>query len=254
MRRTFAAKFLFTKVHQAIVFLLGLTNDPVTTARIQQEAIMYGDIVQGDFVDSYHNLTHKGVMGYRWITENCPQAKFIVKIDDDVFLNPFKLVNDFFPKLDYKNGRQLACQVRPKNTSPIVRGKSKWKVAEEEFKGLKYYPIPYCNGYFVIITSDLIEPMLRAVRKNPFFWVDDVYLFGLLPATVGNVTFINISKNLTLKFDLGNDCYAKNGLNCTLLGVAQWKNGRETTLWNMVMKLLPESVINSFGMNHHTVL
>lgn len=52
----------------------------------------YGDIVQEDFVDSYRNLTHKAIMALRWVSQNCQNAKLILKADDDIFINIFKLV------------------------------------------------------------------------------------------------------------------------------------------------------------------
>ncbi len=55
--------------------------------------IMYGDLVQENFLDSYRNLTLKTLMGIRWASIYCANAKFIVKIDDDVVLNPYFLVN-----------------------------------------------------------------------------------------------------------------------------------------------------------------
>lgn len=233
------------------MFLLGTTTDPIVTKSIQEEAFLYRDIVQGQFLDSYHNLTHKGVLGYRWISEHCPQAKIIIKIDDDVFVNPFQLVKEILPQYVNKT-RHIACHLRPGGTSPIVRGKGKWQVHEDEFRGQKHYPFDYCNGYFVIITSDLIRPMLNAARLNPFFWIDDVYLFGILPATVGSVKFVNIRDRLTLTFNNGKQCFQDKGANCTLIAVSQWKAEDSDKLWYMVLSSLSDSVkkeLNVFGLS-----
>ncbi len=53
----------------------------------------YGDLVQENFIDSYRNLTLKTLMGIRWASIHCSNAKFVVKIDDDVIINPFYLLN-----------------------------------------------------------------------------------------------------------------------------------------------------------------
>ncbi len=45
------------------------------------------DVLQEDFVDSYHNLTIKTMMGLKWAAVFCPQAKFLLKTDDDIFVN-----------------------------------------------------------------------------------------------------------------------------------------------------------------------
>ena len=45
------------------------------------------DILQWDFVDTYHNLTMKSIMTLKWASSSCPTTKFVVKMDDDVFFN-----------------------------------------------------------------------------------------------------------------------------------------------------------------------
>ena len=37
--------------------------------------------------DTYHNLTLKTVMGLKWTSIFCPQARFVMKTDDDIFVN-----------------------------------------------------------------------------------------------------------------------------------------------------------------------
>ena len=39
------------------------------------------------FQDSYHNLTLKTVMGLKWTSIFCPHAQFILKTDDDIYVN-----------------------------------------------------------------------------------------------------------------------------------------------------------------------
>ena len=46
-----------------------------------------------DWLDAYKNLTYKGIMAMKWIKDYCNDVKFILKIDDDVVVNTFKLIN-----------------------------------------------------------------------------------------------------------------------------------------------------------------
>lgn len=41
--------------------MLGLPTDVTTQVMVENEQAVYGDIVQGRFKDTYHNLTHKGL-------------------------------------------------------------------------------------------------------------------------------------------------------------------------------------------------
>ena len=43
------------------------------------------------FQDSYYNLTLKTVMGLKWVKDHCSQARFVMKTDDDIFVNLPKL-------------------------------------------------------------------------------------------------------------------------------------------------------------------
>ncbi|XP_012935876.1 beta-1,3-galactosyltransferase 5 [Aplysia californica] len=240
IRETYGARKLFGHVTQRVVFLLGTTSDVETSRRIRLEALEHGDVVQGPFVDSYHNLTHKGVMGLRWAAEHCSQANVVIKIDDDVYVNTFRFIERVLPDLSKKTNH-IACHLRPSGTSPITRGEGKWQVSDLEFKDLKHYPFDYCNGYFVILSGDLIRPMLNAARVNPFFWIDDVYLFGLLPATVGDTKFQDLKPNLTLRFDTGKTCFQNKGIECHLLAVSQWKEKEADSFWyTMLSKLSGE--------------
>ena len=59
---------------------------------IRAEFDQYRDMVQGNFIDRYRNLTLKAVLGLRWMSQYCSQAPFAIKTDDDTFLNIFEMV------------------------------------------------------------------------------------------------------------------------------------------------------------------
>ncbi|XP_046577716.1 uncharacterized protein LOC124285519 [Haliotis rubra] len=107
-----------------------------------------------------------------------------LKVDDDMFINPFLLLEKFYPLLKSKQKTYIMSPPR-EGSSPIVRGTRKWKVEDDQFKGYSHYPINYCNGYVVLISTEIIRAMYRASYMTPFFWVDDVYLYGLLLLKAG---------------------------------------------------------------------
>jgi len=61
-------------------------------AEVEAEFAQHRDLVQGNFIDSYRNLTLKAVMGLRWMSTYCSEAPFAIKTDDDTFLNIFEMV------------------------------------------------------------------------------------------------------------------------------------------------------------------
>ncbi|XP_050405722.1 UDP-GalNAc:beta-1,3-N-acetylgalactosaminyltransferase 1-like, partial [Patella vulgata] len=157
-----------------VVFLLGLVNDTKIQEYIQQEHIKYCDTVQGNFIDSYHNLTHKGVMGLRWITEHCSNVKYVVKVDDDVIFDMWRFLNYLG---SFSEGGSILCDVI--NYGWIFR-KGKWELDNEIFSHNWLWPWPYCRGFIVILTGDVIQPLFEAANTTPFIWIDDAYLFGYL--------------------------------------------------------------------------
>lgn len=242
LRDTWASKDLIKTHVQRVVFLVGMTQNATIQQMIEDEYWTYGDLVQGQFMDTYHNLTHKGVMGLRWVHEYCSHAQLILKVDDDVFFNPFLFYNHFFAKLQ-QNNRSIACQMRRLGTSVIQRRKGKWKVPEFQFRGFKTFPVSHCNGFVMIITPDIIRSLYMAAHITPFFWLDDVYLSGILASKVGNITHVDMSKNLTQNVNLGVRCYRtlSQAKPCPI--VASIVNGESTfyELWHLILARIPSS-------------
>ena len=70
---------------------MGYSSDKAQQDRIRNESETHHDIVQGIFLDTYKNLTYKTVMGHMWASRFCPQAEFVVKADDDIYLDLYAL-------------------------------------------------------------------------------------------------------------------------------------------------------------------
>ena len=165
-----------------VIFMLGKTSDPFKVQNsLFSESEQYGDIVQEDFLDTYTNLTYKGVAGLKWISKYCRHAKFVLKTDDDVFVNMFTLLR-YFKSRDKPgmNRGLLMCSVWYHTK---VKRKGKWKVPKNQFKD-KYYPA-YCAGSAFSMSMDVALSLYKASYHVPFMWVDDFYITGLLPLKVG---------------------------------------------------------------------
>ena len=85
----------------------------------------HSDIIQMDFIDSYHNLTIKTMMVMNWLATHCPNASYAMKVDTDTFVNVFYLVNELLavsPRHDFITGSVIA-DGRPRRDR-----RSKWYV------------------------------------------------------------------------------------------------------------------------------
>jgi hypothetical protein len=239
LRETWASRHLFSERVIERVFLMGRSSKEDVQKKLQAESEKYGDIVQGDFMDVYKNLTLKGLMGLKWISTYCRQADFAIKADDDAFVNIFNLLHVL--KQNEGKKKVVACSVWGDNSMPILRDPSKcskWCVRFNEFPGQRYFP-KYCAGLTYALSRDLIPLMYNASFTTPFFWIDDVYLTGLLPAKVKNVEYISLANNFTLKQD---DAIAQlKDLNKPLTHIIVHAKRSEEfmNMWNMLLKRLP---------------
>lgn len=71
---------------------MGRSPDPVVEAEINEENALYGDIIQTDYLDTYKNLTLKAISWMSWVDSYCPKVETIVKSDDDMVIDVFKLI------------------------------------------------------------------------------------------------------------------------------------------------------------------
>jgi len=179
-----------------VVFVMGLTSgadkdDRDVQRALEFEATQYNDIVQEDFLDTYRNLTYKGVAALRWISRYCSHARYVLKTDDDIFVNTFNLLRHL-RRLDRTSGTAApgAPAVGPRGLlyclvwyTMLVMREGKWKVSKEEWPE-DHYPT-YCSGSAFLMTTDVAIAMHRISYDVPFFWVDDFYITGLLPLKLG---------------------------------------------------------------------
>ena len=60
--------------------MMGTSSDEKDQEIVDEEHKLYGDIVQGSFLESYKNLTLKAIMGLKWVSQYCSQAPFAIKV------------------------------------------------------------------------------------------------------------------------------------------------------------------------------
>lgn len=162
-----------------LVFMLGTHHDPGLNDLIRDEWERFDDIVQGDFFDSYRNMTLKSLLGLKLVTEYCSTARYLLKNDDDMIINVPYLVQ----VLD--NRTLTRAIMGPLNVGSKVYRNGKWKVSKAEFP-FNFYP-PYESGAAYLITADLVRELFAASEYVPSIFIDDVYITGIL-GRILNVT------------------------------------------------------------------
>ena len=86
IRETWAQKKILHQYNYKIVFVTGF-NQNMSMSQLSAESEQHKDLLLVDFVDSYHNLTFKALSWQKWVLLNCNHIKYVLKTDDDVFIN-----------------------------------------------------------------------------------------------------------------------------------------------------------------------
>lgn len=171
------------------VFLLGRQDSstgphPDLRNLLELENQQYADILQWDFQDTFFNLTLKDLLFWRWLQQHCPDAAFVFKGDDDVFVRTDALMDFLHKRWDehnllkvYTNQSDAALELFVGdvivNAMPNREPTTKYYIPESFYKGT--YP-PYAGGGGVVYSSSLALRLMEVSEKVRLFPIDDVYL------------------------------------------------------------------------------
>nr|XP_060098690.1 UDP-GalNAc:beta-1,3-N-acetylgalactosaminyltransferase 1-like [Heteronotia binoei] len=177
------------------LFLLGQggeTEDSLTLS-IEDESILYGDIIRQDFLDTYNNLTLKTIMAFRWVAEFCPNTQYVMKTDSDVFINTGNLVK-FLLKQNASENFIVGY--------PLINNLAKRVFFLKTYISYSEYPFdvypPYCSGFGYILNSRLacrVYEMMHHVKPIKF---EDVYV-GICLNILGESVYIAEDAEFFLK-------------------------------------------------------
>ncbi|XP_046356221.1 beta-1,3-galactosyltransferase 1-like [Haliotis rufescens] len=177
-RKTFGQIQSSWKKRIVYVFSMGLVSDPKLQQLIQKEAATFNDIIQGGFDDLEENLALKHIMGLHWKKKYCRHAKFILKIDDDVFIHPFGIIKNILGKSKRKHF--MSCR------------EGSGKAVIEKMKNRKLratYPVDFlpsfCNGYAIVMSSDVASGILAASEKIRYVPLEGLFITGVLRLVSG---------------------------------------------------------------------
>lgn len=165
-----------------VLFLVGKHDDPYWNSLMEKENSLHGDILQVDVIDSYRNLSLKVIGGLCWLGEALQTADYIMKTDDDVYINVWYLLR--LLKENIIDGQQILGALSIK--SPVKRDlRDPWGVKYSEFAP-KIYP-PYVSGGAYVMSRNAVQKLCiqKGTRKSPFVHLEDVYVTGILAQATG---------------------------------------------------------------------
>jgi beta-1,3-galactosyltransferase 1 len=174
VRESWARSSMVPSPKARVIFLLGQSVNGSFQEAIAKESSLYGDILQEGFVDSYANLTVKSLMMLKWFTQHCDKVPYVLKTDDDVFVN----VNNLYRFVLGNKNPNLLTGTLICGAVPLRDPYNKW-YAPKYMIASKTYP-NYLSGTAYLMSRSMAQILLEASSEVPIFHLEDIYVTGLL--------------------------------------------------------------------------
>ncbi|XP_067660557.1 beta-1,3-galactosyltransferase 1-like [Haliotis asinina] len=179
IRETFGSTGSYKNRNITVVFMIAAVKQQRAQDSLQYESQRYGDIVQGNFPDTYEDLVRKHIMAMHWFKYRC-KAKYILKLDDDTFVNPYRII-DHILKAE-PQGLTIECKL-VQGEGPVRNKSSKWHTPESEYP-FSVLP-PYCLGFAYLTTPESWVAMYKVSETNRRMSMDDLYVSIVLAMKAG---------------------------------------------------------------------
>ncbi|KAH8409320.1 hypothetical protein KR222_000203 [Zaprionus bogoriensis] len=205
----------------AMAFVLGRGHNESVDQALTQENSMYGDLIRGSFIDSYYNLTLKTISMLEWTDRHCDRAKYVLKTDDDMFINVPRLMK-FLGDRDKK--RTIYGRLAKRWTA-VRNVKSKYYVSHEEYPKT-FYP-PFTTGPAYILTGDVVHELYVRALNMSYLKLEDVFITGLVAIKLG-IERVHVNDFLNRRVKFGS-CIIRKAISVHMINTKE-----QFDLWRML--------------------
>lgn len=158
-----------------VAFMLGATSNQTVNNRIEAEQQIYGDIIRGKFVDTYDNLTLKTISMLEWVDNFCSRAQFVLKTDDDMFINVSRLL-EFIAR--HKPEERTIYGRLARKWKPIRNKKSKYYISLQQYKPPAFPD--FTTGPAYLFPAQIAKELYVASLNYTYFKLEDVFVTGIV--------------------------------------------------------------------------
>lgn len=185
--KSFAQSELGVRI--VVLFALGVHHDVQEQANVQAALLLedqeHQDLIQQDFLDTFHNLTHKLLLQFQWAHKHCRWACFFMSADDDVFVHMPNLVGYLhqLQGMPSKAPKDLWVGHVYRGSPPVRRKGNKYYVPPDMYPWVSYPDYTAGAGY--VLSGNAATKIYRAtLMLNSSLHIDDVFM-GICAKTMG---------------------------------------------------------------------
>lgn len=204
-------------------FLVGSTKDSQLENDLRDENKLYGDLISGRFLDSYNNLTLKTMSLLEWVDNYCNKIKFILKTDDDMFINIPKLLS--FIEKHAKEERTIFGRLA-KRWKPVRNDKSKYYVSTSQYQPATFPD--FTTGPAYLMTGDAIHDLYTTALGKTYLKLEDVFMTGIVAEDI-KVKRTHVNEFFNRRVTM-NPCTIKNGISVHMV-----KFDEQFDLWKKLL-------------------
>ncbi|KAH8353232.1 hypothetical protein KR084_009725 [Drosophila pseudotakahashii] len=205
-----------------MAFVLGRGTNETVNKALTQENFIYGDLIRGNFIDSYNNLTLKTISTLEWADLHCPKAKYILKTDDDMFINVPKLLTF----LDKHKEKRIIYGRLAKKWKPIRNKKSKYYVSVDQFAA-GVFP-SFTTGPAYVLTGDIVHELYVRSLKTVYLKLEDVFTTGIVAKSL-NIKRVQANEFVNRRISF-NPCNIRNAISVHMI-----KSNEQFDLWKKLL-------------------
>lgn len=159
--------------------LLFFVGNPVSNhsikLKLDEESKQYGDIVQENFDDIYKNIRLKAMSMLRWAVNFCPQARYVIRTDDDVKVDMAALVSVLRRKS--QQHENFIVGDRKERWEAVRNNNSKYYLSPEDYPSPTLPP--FALGGLLGYPLSTVNLLYQAALRIKPIWLDDVFITGI---------------------------------------------------------------------------
>jgi len=159
-------------------FLVGMSENESVSRDVMQETEIHKDIVINKITDLYQNLSLKTLSAFHWLLKHCHGSEFLLKVDDDMFVQVEKITAKINTILDTQSRPRLILGNISRGWKPVRNPKSKYRITEAQYPEDKFPD--FATGPSYLVSLQAAREIYQAAMEFKYIHLEDVFLTGVV--------------------------------------------------------------------------